>query len=37
MSKDIGFEIREELRVKGAEVIIATRAKTGNLGKELEG
>lgn len=37
MSKDIGLEIREELRVKGGEVIIATRAKTGTLGTEPEG
>lgn len=29
MSKNIAFEIREELSVKGDEVIFTTRAKTG--------
>lgn len=37
MSKDIAFEIREELRVKVDEVIFTTRAKTGTVGTKSEG
>ena len=33
----IAFEIREELRVKGDEVIFTTRAKTGTVGTKSEG
>lgn len=37
MSKNIAFEIREELSVKGDEVIFTTRAKTGTVGTKSEG
>ena len=37
MSKDIAFEIREELRVTVDEVIFTTRAKTGTVGDKIRG